>query len=405
MSLARLPKLTILGGSSPFTIELIEQFASASFEQAYHLVLHGRNSGQLDLIAVYATKLLRKAGWHIQCSISLDDALYGADILLHQNRYGGLVGRMEDESFARKFGFPPDETLGPCGLKSAIRMAPYLRELSGKIMKLCPDAMVINLTNPLSIAVSIFHHCNVRNVVGICELPVTTLEKVAKVLKLPPEEIDWQYSGLNHRGFIHSVKFRGKDVFATFLEMIADEGFNRFTCNEIEALGAIPLKYFHLFTESHHPEYRAQEVQLIGNRIIQELLLEADHSPLSLKDRNMDWYENGVIPLLKAMGSDSAKTLVLNTVNHSGLTIEGLTQVSQSSLTALESAKAPLEAGKWLQTFIKLESAVLTASLDPTSQNIKQALELDPLAKDTEIDIMEKYISNVYHKEQEHANT
>lgn len=404
MSTHDLPKLTILGGSSPFTVELVNQFASKNFTQAYHLTLYGRNIAQLNLITDYSRYHLTKAGWQVESSTDFDNALEDASIIIHQNRYGGLEGRLEDELFAQQLGFVVDETLGPCGLKSAIRMAPYLKILAKKVLALCPDAMLINLTNPLSIAVSVLRAHGVKNVVGICELPLVTFEKVAQTIGLPAQQLDWDYTGFNHRGFIYNLQFQGQDLFPKFLEKISDSGFNGFTYNMIEELGAIPLKYFHLLSHTSHPEGRAQQVKLIGDNIIGELSLNAHQPPRSLQDRNMDWYQKGVIPLLKALNSISPQTIVTNIPNETGITIESKAVISKGGIKTIEPKQAPMPVLKWTQIFLEHEKAVLKAALNPTSQNIKEALTRDPLIPESAVPAIQQYIISHQPKKHEYAN-
>ncbi|MDB5128464.1 hypothetical protein [Mucilaginibacter sp.] len=405
MNSLNLPKLVILGGSSPFTIQLIDQFVSKNFTQVSHLVLYGRNDKRLELIANYSRHHLTKAGWYVESNIDLDNALEGAEVIIHQNRYGGLEGRLEDELFAQQFGFTADETLGPCGLKSAIRMAPCLKALAKKILALCPGALLINLTNPLSIAVSILHHWGVKKVLGVCELPTVTFVKVAEIIKLPASQINWDYTGLNHRGFIYNLTFAGETLFPKFLEKISSSGFNGFTRTEIEDLGAIPLKYFHLFSQSHHAEGRALQVKLIGDRIIRELSLKTNLSPESLKDRNMDWYEKGVIPLLNAINSMNPQPLVINMANETGITIESKTLISKGAIETIRSAQIPVRVLKWIEIFLEHEKAVLKAALDPTPQNVKEALERDPLIRGSELAAIQQFIIGSHQKEEEYANT
>jgi 6-phospho-beta-glucosidase len=401
----QLPKLVILGGSSPFTVELINQFARKSFKQAYHLVLCGRNDVQLDLVGNYARHHLIKEGWFVENHTDLDNALDGADMIIHQNRYGGQQGRLEDERFAEEFGFTADETLGPCGLKSAIRMAPGLMALAGKVVALCPDAILINLTNPLSIAVSILQCRGVKKVLGICELPVATFEKVAETIGLPAAQINWDYAGLNHRGFIYNLSFEGKNLFPAFLEKISITGFNGFTRAEIEELGAVPLKYFHLFSRSRRAEGRALQVKSIGDSIIGELSLKNYVSPESLKDRNMDWYEKGVIPLLNALNSPNPQPLVINQANESGLTVENKALVSRKIIEITRSGQTPVKVLKWTKIFMEHEKAVLKAALTPDPRHIREALEPDPLLREASRWAIQQYLIDNHQKEKEYANT
>src|SRR5262245_55726071 len=106
-----LPRLTVLGGSSPFTVALLESIALSPIPIPPHeLVLHGRNVNNLQLVRNYAEVRLAHAGWQIEATTSIARALDRAHIVLHQIRYGGLAGRELGERLAAKFNLPADET-------------------------------------------------------------------------------------------------------------------------------------------------------------------------------------------------------------------------------------------------------------------------------------------------------
>ena len=392
MATSILPKLTILGGSSPFTIELVNNLYSKNSIGAYNLVLFGRNAENLNLICSYARYHLVKIGWSVDNTLDIDQALDGAAIIILQNRFGGIEGRIEDEKFARYFGFPIDETLGPCGLKSAIRMTRYLGPLAKRIVALCPDAILINLTNPLSIAVSILKMEGVNKVLGVCELPVTTLEKIAKSLDLATDKISWDYSGLNHRGFIYNLNHNGRNLFPDFLQKIKNNGFLGMAYKNIKHLEAIPLKYFQLFLVSSNPEGRAEHVKVIGDSIIQDLKLNGIGSPARLNDRNMDWYKDAVMPVLEALNSADPKISIVNRVGQDGLTIESKVRISKGTIEVIKSEQVPVQVNKWLQKFIAHEKAVLMAAVDPSPQNVGNALLLDPVISGFDINKIQKYL-------------
>ncbi|WP_162141779.1 family 4 glycosyl hydrolase [Daejeonella oryzae] len=396
-----LRKLTILGGSSPFTVELINCIREGNLENQigpYHLFLFGRNERNLQLLFEYSRFNLDKIGWKVDFSTNINHALYGSSVVIHQSRYGGLEGRLDDEIFASKMGVPSDETLGPSGLKSALRMASDLKVLARKISSLCPEALIINLTNPLSIAVSILHHEGVSNILGICELPLVTLDKVADILKIPTEQLHWEYSGLNHRGFIHGIKLQGQDVMPLFLDRISISGFDGFHNSLIENLEAIPLKYFHLFYKAHFNQVRANQVKLIGESIIDELILNPIKSPVSLKHRTMDWYRKGIIPVLQSINSSKSAILIINKPTINTLTIESKAYVSNDKITLIKSAKPPAQVRKWLEIFVEHEKATFKAAMDPSPNNISSVLNSDPLVASSNVKAICKSILKTYNR-------
>src|SRR5262245_60495531 len=116
-------RLTILGGSSPSTIALLMLLPVAGARLAS---LSGRTADSPRGVAGVGRRIMSGAGGSVRWTADLADALDGANFVVHQIRYGGLAGRANDESLAAAIGLPADETLGPSGLQSAIRMAPEL---------------------------------------------------------------------------------------------------------------------------------------------------------------------------------------------------------------------------------------------------------------------------------------
>jgi len=397
-------KLSIIGGSSPFTIELINCFYTLSNESSigpYELMLNGRNAINLERIFEYAKYYLSKKNWIVKASINIDDALDGASIVVHQNRYGGTSGRFDDEVFSQQNQLHVDETLGPSGLKSAIRMAPYLECLAKEISQYCPNAIVINLTNPLSLAVSLLHKYGVSNVIGICELPTSTAAKIATDLSIPIDDLEWDYTGLNHRGFIHNLKRAECNVLQLMFEQKL-EGFNGFDISLIKSLDAVPLKYFHLLcNEKLKTDRRAKELELLSLKLLSELATQPYISPPSLNKRNMDWYSVGLIPVLEALNSNDARVQVLNKPNNEGITVESKASISKSGITTIIPENISDQVKKWNYIFLEHEKLALHAVVEPTYKNIMYALDADPIfSRVTSTEI--RYSVKKYFKD--HAN-
>ena len=137
--------IAILGGSTPFTAALVEAFRAAP---ACELRLFGQDRDALEKMKRYAERRLQ---WTVLATSRLEEAVTGAAVVVNQIRFGGLEGRSRDEALANRFGLAADETLGPCGLSAALRVVPRIRELAAGLGRRCPNAWVLNLSNPLSV--------------------------------------------------------------------------------------------------------------------------------------------------------------------------------------------------------------------------------------------------------------
>lgn len=119
--------ISILGGSTSFTAALVDAVAQPA-RGPRALVLIGRSERDLMAVVTYAHHRLEHLGWTIDASTDMVAGLVGADVVIHQIPDGDMAGRQADEALALTVGVPPDETLGPAGLASALRLGAPLAE-------------------------------------------------------------------------------------------------------------------------------------------------------------------------------------------------------------------------------------------------------------------------------------
>ena len=198
--------VTVVGGSSPFTLALAQALVADPPWPQGVLRLQGRDEQGLDAVSRCATHLLAPVGWRVEATTDLPASLAGAHVVLHQNRYGGLAWRTEDEVLATGLGLAPDETLGPGGLGAALRTGhgqrPYAAAFAGARLP------VLTMTNPLGVSTALFARAGV-DVLGVCELPEMTRLEVAAAVGVGEGELEASYTGLNHRGFWHGLHVAG----------------------------------------------------------------------------------------------------------------------------------------------------------------------------------------------------
>jgi 6-phospho-beta-glucosidase len=370
-------RIAVLGGSTPFAVPLVDEIAAVAVASA-RLALHGRDPRALAAVAGYADARLAERGWDVEGTTSLDAVLDGADVVVHQIRYGGLDGRADDERFAEHLGVPADETLGPGGLRSALRAAPPLLELAAALRARAPGALVLNLGNPLSVTTSLLAGAGVR-VWGLCELPLATADTVQELLGLD-DALEWSYTGLNHRGFLHDLRVDGEDVLPHLTAALPDRARLGVTGDEIAGLGALPLKYFGLFAgHAPHGSGRSAEVARIRAAALGELERDPTVSPPSLAARRMPWYARSVAPVLAAIVCGGATDTVVNVAAADGIVHEGRARVEGSDVVFADPVEPPASVRTWLERFLAHERAVLRAVAEPSFESVLAACAADPL--------------------------
>jgi 6-phospho-beta-glucosidase len=372
-------RLTVLGGGSPFTLGLVESLVADLDSPPMELVLYGRDAAVLELVRRYTASRMEALGWKVEASTDLGEALSGARYVLHQIRYGGLEGRTEDEMLAARLGVAADETLGPGALNSALRMAPQLRIVARAIGSVAPDAWVLNLTNPLSVATSLLLENGVKRCIGLCELPASTARMVATTLGCALGRLNWSYRGLNHLGFIVGLEYQGKQQLDCLLARLGTGDLGGIPAATIAMLRAIPTKYFALVHGTKPPAPgRAEYVRRLRQRIVEELSGAPSVLPPSLRLRRLPWYAESVVPALAALASPRARRLIVNLRCEDGITREMQATVSADGITPEAPPTVSPAIRDYLEIFELHEQRVLEAVADPSYETVAYALAADP---------------------------
>lgn len=379
-------RIAVLGGSTPFTAGLVQALPAGDLPP-HVLVLLGRSADSLSVVARHARHRLRPLGWEVLASTDHRAGLEGADVVIHQVRYGNLAGRAADEALSLSVGVPPDETLGVAGLASALRLRLGLAETCELLVAACPGAWVLNLTNPLSVVVALMHDHGVRRCLGLCELPRVTAAGAARLLGAPLH--DWSYVGLNHRGFVTSLVSEGRDVLPDLGEQMRETRIGGIDAGTVRALGALPTSYFRLLGGGAPTLHggRAAVLRDLKERLLQELEADPTSPPGSLAERYMDWYPHAVVPVLAALSSPTPSTVEANVLTGRGIVEEGRLLLSRDHVGKLLPAPIPSPVAIWLSTFVRHELEVLSAVRSPSLATVREALRADPIVPDHVVDL------------------
>jgi 6-phospho-beta-glucosidase len=170
-------KVAVIGGGSSYTPELIEGFI-ANYEtlpvSEIALVDIPEGRRKLDIVGSLAQRMIAKSGLPIEVKPTLDrrSALDGAAYVSTQMRVGQLDARARDEAIPLKYGMIGQETTGPGGMMKGLRTIPVLLDICGEMEELCPEAWLLNFTNPAGMVTEAIHkHSRIRSI-GLCNSPI-----------------------------------------------------------------------------------------------------------------------------------------------------------------------------------------------------------------------------------------
>lgn len=322
-------RITILGGSSVYIPELVQSIIARNLN-VKEIVLFGPGKKKLKLVSDFCQRIIDKSGFPSQVVPASDihEAVAGAKYLLNHIRVGGMRARMRDEMLPPKYGMVGDETLGAGGFSNAMRTLPVVFEYAEAIEETNPEAIFINLTNPMGVITEGLVKYSNLDVIGVCDLPGKYARKVAGLLHREPAELKVDYIGLYHLGWIQDVKVDNRSKMSQVLDILETHKEDEFDYDLIELFRMIPTGptavYFHrdelLKKQKACSRFRSEILHEAEKQILK--LYEDKHLtevPELTRQRNAVWYEETILPLIRALEGEDNTELVLCLKNNESI--------------------------------------------------------------------------------------
>lgn len=219
-------KLTVVGGGSTYTPELIDGFARLRDTlPVEELVLVDPAAERLELVGGLARRIFAKQGHpgRITTTDDLDAGVDGADAVLLQLRVGGQAAREQDETWPLECGCVGQETTGAGGLAKALRTVPVVLDIAERVRRTNPDAWIIDFTNPVGIVTRALLQAG-HKAVGLCNVAIGFQRKFAGLLGVTPSDIHLEHVGLNHLTWETGVRLGGPEGEDVLPELLTEHG-------------------------------------------------------------------------------------------------------------------------------------------------------------------------------------
>jgi 6-phospho-beta-glucosidase len=250
-------RLVVLGGGG-FRVPLLHRAlvadAAAGRGIVNELVLADTDHTRLAAVSAvldHQQAAVGDAPISIRTTTDLDQALSGAEIVFFAIRVGGISGRIVDEQVARRHGVIGQETVGAGGISYALRTIPVVQRIAERIAATAPAAWVVNFTNPAGVVTEVMSRILGERVIGICDSPAGLCRRAARAAGVDPENVQYDYVGLNHLGWLRAMRVDGVDRLPELLaDAVTLESFEEgalFGASWLQALGAIPNEYLHFY--------------------------------------------------------------------------------------------------------------------------------------------------------------
>ena len=211
------------GGSFQWTPKIVADILTLPGLEGSAIVLEDINPENLSLTSAVVERMIRESGkdFRLETADNLQEALAGADFVIITISTGGLDAMEHDLEIPKKYGIfqSVGDTVGPGGWARALRNIPVFQEFADAIQSICPDAWVINYTNPMTVLTRTLTKSGLKNVVGLCHEFLGVSDWLRRHFQRETfDGMDFVMTGINHFNWIVKFTLDGQDAFPALHE-------------------------------------------------------------------------------------------------------------------------------------------------------------------------------------------
>lgn len=217
-------KTSIIGGASiTWMPTFINDLSNCESMAGGEICLYDIDKENLEIIHQFADKLLKEKNKDIRLTIvdTLDEALVKADFVVCTVLIGAHDVWKDEMNIIHKYGIehPKGMSVGPGGIAMALKQIPWIVSLAKRMEELCPDAWLLNLSNPMqSISLAVERYTSVKYL-GLCHGVTHTIARMMELIGEDESKVNYTLGGVNHFEIITKIEKDGEDL----LEKVAQK--------------------------------------------------------------------------------------------------------------------------------------------------------------------------------------
>jgi alpha-galactosidase len=220
-------KVAILGaGSTVFARQLMADLLCTPGLERGTFALVDVDAGRLELAHGIGQRLVERSGrdWTVEATTDRLQALPNCDYVINTIEVAGLRNVRPDYEIPLKYGVDQciGDTIGPGGIFKMLRTGPTWLEILRDVERLCPQAVVMNYTNPMSALTLLALRATRLQVVGLCHSVQGTSRQLATYLDVPYEELRFRCAGINHLAWFTELSHQGEDLYPRLRQAARD---------------------------------------------------------------------------------------------------------------------------------------------------------------------------------------
>ncbi|WUJ75404.1 alpha-galactosidase [Kribbella soli] len=397
-------KIAFIGaGSVVFTQGLLADLFDLDLGPL-HIALHDIDAERLDTAAAAASYLAQDRPVQITAHLERRAALENADFVINIVQVGMGEATKIDFEIPARYGIRQTigDTLGVGGVFRALRTFPVLRGLAADIADVCPDAWLLNYTNPMVMNVWYLKALGVRNVVGLCHSVYWTMQGLSELVGVPYEDVTYLAAGVNHQSWVLRFERGAENLYDRLDEAIAadPELLRRVRVDMYRRLGFYPTE-----TSEHSSEYvpwylgHASEVDRLRLPIGAYLEIVAENvasyeqtrgalkagEPLTV-DPTMEYAPQ----IIHSIVTGAPRTVYANVPNtglipnlQSRATVEVPSLVDATGVQPTAVGELPPQCAALNRSYLNVAELTVQAAINQDPRAIRQAVMVDPATAGT----------------------
>ena len=251
-------KIAFIGaGSFVFTRNLVRDILSYPSLRGSDLFLMDIDTERLRYIEQAVRHIVEAGGYPARVATTADrrEVLQGADAAVCTVLQGGVELWRRDIEIPKRYGVDINigDTRGPAGIFRALRTIPLMLEICADIEALCPQAILLNYTNPMAMLCKAMQTATAVNVVGLCHSVQGTAEMLTRWIDADLKDVDYLCAGINHQAWYLKFEAGGHDAYPRIREAVGrPEIYNE---EPVRNEMFLRLDYYVSESSGHNSEY------------------------------------------------------------------------------------------------------------------------------------------------------
>jgi alpha-galactosidase len=390
-------------GSAEFTRQLLRDLLEYADLGPLTLVMHDIDPRRLALAEGLGRIAVERHGRPATVRAEADRraALSGADFVINSVSIGGHAATVTDFDVPARFGLRQTiaDTLGVGGIFRGLRTFGFLDALATDMRAVCPDAWLLNYTNPMAMNLQFLaeRHPDL-NALGLCHSVFWTVHDLCELVGVPMDEVSFDSAGVNHQAWVLRWERDGHDLYPLLDERIAadPELRRRVRVDMYRRLGFYPTETSEHSSE-YVPWYLHDEAEIERLRIpvgdyLQISAANADEVealiPQVAAGQYVEPEEDAVEyapQVIHSLVTGTARTIQTTVANAglipnlpAGAAVEVPCRLDGAGARPLAVAPLPPQCAALNRNFLSVVELTVRAALDERPEFVRQAMMADP---------------------------